>query len=78
MDDIVTSLANEMDDVADQADSSGINMTEFDDFGIAESLRPKMALAMSHWETGCYHLHEGAKLMKEIAVATEGDPYARP
>lgn len=60
-------VASEMDNVADEAETTGVDPSEFDDLGWPESERAAHKLAMNHWETGCYHLREGQKAMKAIA-----------
>jgi hypothetical protein len=65
-------ITNEMDDAKDTAESRGLDMEEYSDFSFPESHRPQVAVAMSHWDTGCYHLHEAVKAMKIITDEVEG------
>lgn len=62
-------VADEMDDVAGSAETTGIDEGEIGDWGFPEEFAPLIKIAMGHWETGCYHLREGHKAMKAVAEA---------
>jgi hypothetical protein len=69
----MTDIANEMGMACDEAENRGLDMREWGDFDFPEDAKPRVALAMDHWETGCYHLHMGRKMMLEIAKEVEPD-----
>jgi len=65
-------IAKEMEDVADTASSTGLDMDEYTEYGFPETHRCRIARAMTDWETGCYYLHEAAEKMAKFAAEIEG------
>lgn len=69
----LTDIADEMESAKDEAEGRGLAMEEYGEYSFPESHKARVAVAMSHWETGCYHLHEAVKAMKVIAAEVEPD-----
>jgi hypothetical protein len=65
-------LTHEMETVSDEAETRGLDMSEYTECGFPESHRGRVELAMNHWETGGYHLAEAVKVMKTITDEVEG------
>lgn len=66
-------IASEMEDVSDTAECKGLDMDEYGEYGFPDEKRRAVLLAMNHWETGCFHLAEAARLMRSVAVDVEGE-----